>query len=65
MPDDHDEIEPESRSDLIDEGRAAYVASFEGGMAPISPQLTAHFEVLYLWYQLDGQRPFAAITVVR
>jgi hypothetical protein len=51
MQDDHDAIKPESRSDLLDEARAAYVASFEQDHGPINPQLTARFEV-----------PFSGIT---
>jgi len=47
MQDDHCAIEPENRSDLIDEARAAYVASFEREHGPINPQLTARFEVLF------------------
>jgi hypothetical protein len=46
MQDDH-AIGPESRSDRIDEARAAYVASFEREHGLINPQLTARFEVLF------------------
>jgi hypothetical protein len=47
MQDNHDAIKLESRSDLLDEARAAYVESFEQDHGPIDPQLTARFEVLF------------------
>jgi hypothetical protein len=47
LQDKQDAIKPESRSDRLDEARAAYVESFEQDHGPIDPQLTARFEVLF------------------
>jgi hypothetical protein len=43
MQDNHDAMKLESRSDLLDEARAAYVESFEQDHGAIDPQLTARF----------------------
>jgi hypothetical protein len=49
MQDDHDPIKPESRSDLLDDARAAYVASYEQDQGPIDPQLTAELEARFAY----------------
>jgi hypothetical protein len=47
MDPDHYAMKLERRPELLDEARAAYVASFEQDHGPIDPQLTARFEALF------------------
>jgi hypothetical protein len=47
MDPDHYAMKLERWPELLDEARAAYVASFEQDHGPIDPQLTARFEALF------------------